>query len=149
MSKPTPTRTYCKHNRPLPYCHQNCRTPRHWKFTQYHRTTRPPPGTGSLPSTIAPPDHPLLQMFTVDVTQHYNNIKEPFNSKQPTNLFSNSKQPTNLFSFYLSEILTKHLSSLIALSLFFFFIDSVVPKQRDLFILLMYTSVATSIFFLI
>ena len=21
----------------------NCRTPRHWKFTQYHRTTRPPP----------------------------------------------------------------------------------------------------------
>ena len=38
----TPTRTYCKHNRPLPYCNQNCRTPRHWKFTQHHRTTRPP-----------------------------------------------------------------------------------------------------------
>ena len=35
----TPTRTYCKHNRPLPYCNQNCRTPRHWKFTQHHRTT--------------------------------------------------------------------------------------------------------------
>ena len=32
----------CKHNRPLPYCQPNCRTPRHWKFTQYHRTTRPP-----------------------------------------------------------------------------------------------------------
>ena len=32
----TPTRTYWKHNRPLPYCHPNCRTPRHWKFTQYH-----------------------------------------------------------------------------------------------------------------
>ena len=28
----TPTRTYCKRNRPLPYCNQNCRTPRHWKF---------------------------------------------------------------------------------------------------------------------
>ena len=41
----TPTRTYCKHNRPLSYCNQNCRTPRHWKFTQHHRTTRPPPGT--------------------------------------------------------------------------------------------------------
>ena len=27
----TPTRTYCKRNRPLPYCNQNCRTPRHWK----------------------------------------------------------------------------------------------------------------------
>ena len=39
----TPARTYCKHNRPLPYCNQNCRTPRHWKFTQHHRTTRPPP----------------------------------------------------------------------------------------------------------
>ena len=39
----TPTRTYCKCNRPLPYCYQNCRTPRHWKFTQHHHTTRPPP----------------------------------------------------------------------------------------------------------
>ena len=39
----TPTRTYCKRNRPLPYCNQNCRTPRHWKLTQHHRTTRPPP----------------------------------------------------------------------------------------------------------
>ena len=38
----TPTRTYCKRNRLLPYCNPNCRTPRHWKFTQYHRTTRPP-----------------------------------------------------------------------------------------------------------
>ena len=36
----TPTRTYCKRNRPLPYCNQNCRTPRHWKFTQHHRSTR-------------------------------------------------------------------------------------------------------------
>ena len=38
----TPTRTYCKCSRPLPYCNPNCRTPRHWKFTQHHRTTRPP-----------------------------------------------------------------------------------------------------------
>ena len=37
----TPTRTYCKRNRPLPYCKQNCRTPRHWKFTQQHSTIRP------------------------------------------------------------------------------------------------------------
>ena len=35
----TPTRTYCKCSRPLPYCNPNCRTP----------------GTGSLSSTIAPP----------------------------------------------------------------------------------------------
>ena len=32
MSKQPPTRTYCKRNRPLPYYHPNCRTPRHWKF---------------------------------------------------------------------------------------------------------------------
>ena len=38
----TPTRTYYKRSRPLPYCNPNCRTPRHWKFTQHHRTTRPP-----------------------------------------------------------------------------------------------------------
>ena len=38
----TPTRTYCKCSRPLPYCNPNRRTPRHWKFTQHHRTTRPP-----------------------------------------------------------------------------------------------------------
>ena len=38
----TPTRTYCKRSRPLPYYHSNCRTPQHWKFTQHHRTTRPP-----------------------------------------------------------------------------------------------------------
>ena len=43
MSKQPPTRTHCKHSRPLPYCKPNCRTPRHWKFTQRHRTTRPPP----------------------------------------------------------------------------------------------------------
>ena len=38
----TPTRTYYKRSRPLPFCHLNCRTPQHWKFTQHHRTTRPP-----------------------------------------------------------------------------------------------------------
>ena len=43
MSKQPPTRTFCKCNRPLPYYHPNCRTPRQWKFTQNHRTTRPPP----------------------------------------------------------------------------------------------------------
>ena len=38
----TPTRTDCKRSRPLPYSNPNCRTPRHWKFTLHHRTTRPP-----------------------------------------------------------------------------------------------------------
>ena len=41
----TPTRTYCKRTRPLPYCNPNCRTPRHWKFAQHHRITRPPQTT--------------------------------------------------------------------------------------------------------
>ena len=40
----TPTRTYYKRSRPLPYCNPNYRTPQHWKFTQHHRTTQPPPG---------------------------------------------------------------------------------------------------------
>ena len=44
MSQKNPTRTYCKRSRPLSYCNPNCRTPRHWKFTQHHRTTRPSPG---------------------------------------------------------------------------------------------------------
>ena len=35
----TPTRTYCKCSRPLPYRNPNCKMPRHWKFTQHHRTT--------------------------------------------------------------------------------------------------------------
>ena len=38
----TPTRTDCKRSKPLPYHNPNCRTPRHWKLTQHHRTTRPP-----------------------------------------------------------------------------------------------------------
>ena len=38
----TPTRTYCKCNKPLPYYHPKYRTPWHGKFTQDHRTTRPP-----------------------------------------------------------------------------------------------------------
>ena len=42
----TPTRTYCKCSRPLPYYNLNCRTLRHWKFTQHHRTTRPSPPRG-------------------------------------------------------------------------------------------------------
>ena len=44
----TPTCTYCKRNRPLPYCNQNCRTPRHWKFTEHHRSTRPPPNSSVI-----------------------------------------------------------------------------------------------------
>ena len=39
----TPTRTYRKRSRPLPKYRHKCTTPRHWKFTQDHRTTRPPP----------------------------------------------------------------------------------------------------------
>ena len=55
----TPTRTYCKRNRPLPYCNQNCRTPRHWKVTQHRRTTRPLP-TGHGPICIVALSIPFL-----------------------------------------------------------------------------------------
>ena len=47
----TPTRTYCKRNRPMPYCNQNCGTPRHWNFTLHHRSTRPPPRIVGRPCT--------------------------------------------------------------------------------------------------
>ena len=40
----TPTRTHCKRSGPLPYCIQIVGRP----------------GTGNLPSTIAPPDHPQV-----------------------------------------------------------------------------------------
>ena len=50
----THTRTYCKRNKPLPYYHPNCRTPRHWKFTQDHRTTRPPPRQKNFNKSITP-----------------------------------------------------------------------------------------------
>ena len=39
MSKQPLTRTYCKRNRSLPNYDPNCRTFRHWKFTQGHHTT--------------------------------------------------------------------------------------------------------------
>ena len=38
----TPIRTYCKRTGPCPAIIQSSRSPRHWKFTQHHRTTRPP-----------------------------------------------------------------------------------------------------------
>ena len=48
-----PTRTYCKRNGPLSHYHQNRRTPRHWKFTQDHRITRPPQAKSSPGSYLS------------------------------------------------------------------------------------------------
>ena len=57
MSKLPPPAPTTMRNRPLPYYHPNCRTPRHWKFTQDHRTTRPPPSiwliVGQGPTAVA------------------------------------------------------------------------------------------------
>ena len=100
MSKQRLTRTYCKRNRPLPYYHPKCRTPRHWKFTQDHRTTRPPPitegqgpialsvGAGGvvwtlLLSSILSPLSPSL-WETARYRLKYC-LKGPLNPKQPTN----------------------------------------------------------------
>ena len=65
MSKQPPTRTNCKRNRPLPYYHPNCRTPRHWKFTQDHRTTRPPPFSGGWLVGCVGFNGPLRQYFSL------------------------------------------------------------------------------------
>ena len=66
LSKSPPTRTYCKRNRPLPYCTQNCRTPLHWKFTQHHRTTRPPHSLIGPLSPNQPTNQPNLCIITED-----------------------------------------------------------------------------------
>ena len=72
----TPTRTYCKCSRPLPYCNPICRTPRHWKFTQHHRTTRPPPGTmdNLLHSTLHSKSGYNGQLVTFYITFQYWNV---------------------------------------------------------------------------
>ena len=46
--------TYCKSSRPLPYCNP-IRTPRHWKFTQHHRNTRPPLPSEKMTNSHATP----------------------------------------------------------------------------------------------
>ena len=82
----TPNRTYCKRNRPLPHCNQNCRTPRHWKFTQHHRTTRPPPGWFghffSLVYHFSLLSPPLGEMAKYRLKYC---LKGPLNQKQSTN----------------------------------------------------------------
>ena len=72
--KTTPTRTYCKRNRPLPYCNPNCRTPQHWR----------------LPSTIAPPDHPRHDRGIVYYSLITEAISEYFYFFQPLHLLSSS-----------------------------------------------------------
>ena len=57
----THTRTDYKRSRPLPFCYPNCRTPRHCKFIQHHRTTQPPPGGNEMVELL-----PLnLYLFTL------------------------------------------------------------------------------------
>ena len=58
----TPTRTYCKRNRPLPYCNQNCRTPRHWKFTQHTVMKKQ---IFPIYSLVTPPPPPRKSPFSV------------------------------------------------------------------------------------
>ena len=45
MSKQPPPAPTASAIGPCPTLIENCRTPRHWKFTQHHRTTRPTPKT--------------------------------------------------------------------------------------------------------
>ena len=82
----TPTRTYYKRSRPLPYCNSNCRTPQHWKFTQHHRTTRPPPGCVDIFSLVY---HFFFSFLSPSLweTARYGLeycLKGPLSLKQPT-----------------------------------------------------------------
>ena len=77
-----PTRTYYKSRRPLPYFNPNCRPPRQWKFTQHHRTTRPPhhPTTPSAhekealrmrQACVNVPCRPLAKYLYSGITYHW------------------------------------------------------------------------------
>ena len=74
MSKQPPPAPTASAVSPCPTMIQISWTPRHWKFTQHHRTTPPPPGTESLPSTFAPPDHPRHQTDSIDCTSVSNHF---------------------------------------------------------------------------
>ena len=109
----TPTRTYCKRNRPLPYCNQNCRTPRHWKFTQHHRTTRPPPPTvGSTSAyplrnstnlhTVRAKSQLYFNSFLPSVLRDWNELPEVICSSASLSVFKNklnrdSKMPSKFY----------------------------------------------------
>ena len=58
--QPTPTRTYSSAIGPCPTVIQISRMPRHWKFTQHLRTTRPP-----LHSTPPPPAFELKSFLYI------------------------------------------------------------------------------------
>ena len=79
----TPTRTYCKCSRPLPYCNPNCRTPRHWKFTQHHCTTRPPL-TREKTSKQSPPAHTASTIGPCPTLNQINRTPRPAQSHHLT-----------------------------------------------------------------
>ena len=85
----TPTRTNCKCSRPLPYYNPNCRAPRHWKFTQHYRTTRPPHAS-VVKSTVKP-------VSLTDATTQTDPVtildSEGSNGKQLSDLSNNQQTP--------------------------------------------------------
>ena len=63
MSKQPPPAPTASAVGPCPTLIQNSRTPRHWKFTQHHRTTRPPPGPDGIVTVIQKTPVALLQQM--------------------------------------------------------------------------------------
>ena len=62
MSKQPPPATTASAVGPCPTLIQISRTPRHWKFTQHHRTTRPPPQTDE--------DETSVRRIDINTTAH-------------------------------------------------------------------------------
>ena len=112
MSKPPPPAPTASAIGPPPSCNQNCRTPQHWKFTQHHRTTRPPPviqivgrpGTGSLPRTIAPPDHPPHWKFTQDHRTTRPSPVRPGTGSLPSTIAPPNHHPVNRGSQWMEKV---------------------------------------------
>ena len=66
MSKQPPPAPTARAVGPCPTLVQTSRTPRHWKFTQDHRTTRPPPilvGQGPIALAVGGGSLDILSLF--------------------------------------------------------------------------------------
>ena len=71
MSKQHPPAPTASVVGPCPTLIQISRTPRHWKFTQHHRTTRPPPNTMTNTTTVHARINKGNRMFKISPSSFY------------------------------------------------------------------------------
>ena len=69
MSKLPPPAPTTRAVGPCPTIIQISRTPRHWKFTQHHRTTHPPPSGELIPLIMVRTKMPSRETFQSNITK--------------------------------------------------------------------------------